>query len=534
MLEENYSLDAINKETDHDGIGRIEVSTIPLPESMKPVSGTYTYSGKVLVTYKTDQDSHIKDFYNVAVLNDDGTDFRVIFTGTIPTKPKANGIRFMPFQDNKRVLLGDYVFECTPDIDTCTNIQLVPVEYPEIISEDENTTHHWSEIIIAPDNKHISWTLLRVGGAAAAIGELVRHADAYVIENSQLISTLVSFKDDPVNPGFILPQPLRGGEVKQFVRGGNAISIVGAKCNATTDSVIQDLTSEELTQITFTPGYDETTIFSPDERLGIVMSSRFSTHTDPAIFGLLPRPYGSLSSAGMMWSLYTYAITGVRNFRKGNIGPALIEIERSMNEPGYKGIQLTTDENWVYVSPMSWHPESICAMWLEMFRGSDGSQMRLQHVKLLDYEAGPAIPIVPTTDNIPYGIKDLTELNTVNPNIEGKIKGKKSGYISYIRQSSGHSGINEVEYCNFSDDGVNFYNGYEKSSFDFFSENRFEAKVQLIGPKEGEMNFRATFSAIFGSEPSKLLFAADEDGKPKSYGYATYDGVKLHIEDLLE
>src|SRR5690606_19700498 len=108
MLEENYSLDAINKETDHDGIGRIEVSTIPLPESMKPVSGTYTYSGKVLVTYKTDQDSHIKDFYNVAVLNDDGTDFRVIFTGTIPTKPKANGIRFMPFQDNKRVLLGDY------------------------------------------------------------------------------------------------------------------------------------------------------------------------------------------------------------------------------------------------------------------------------------------------------------------------------------------------------------------------------------------------------------------------------------------
>lgn len=534
IMESNISLNQNHSEKYHDGIGRIEVDTIPLPESVKLVNGTYTYSGKVLIAYKTEKDMDVEDFYNVATLDDDGTNFRVIFSDVIPAKPKANGIRFMPFQDNKRVLLGDYVLECTPDIDSCPNANLIPVIYPESISDDVNTTHHWSEIIIAPDNKHISWTLLRAGGAAAAIGELVRSADNYVIENAQLISTLANFKEDPDHPGFVVPQPLRGGEVKQFIRGGNAISIVGAKHSATTDSIIQDLTSEELTQITYTPGYDETTILSPDERLGIVMSSRFSPKTDPAIFGLMPRPYGPLSSAGMMWSLYTYAITGVRNFRKGNIGPALIEVDRSMNEPGYKGVQLTKDENWVYVSPISWHPDSKRGMWLEMLRGSGGSQMRLQHVKLLDYKPGPPIPIVTTTDNIPYGVKDLTALNSVEQINEGKIKGKKSGHISFTRKSEGHSGNNEVEYINYSDDGVNFYNGYEKTRYNLTGENRYEAKVKLTGVKEGEMNLRAAFSAIFGAGPSKLLFEASEDGKPKSYGYAEYDGVKLNIEDLLE
>lgn len=538
-MEGNKSLNCNHSETIHDGMGRIEVSSIPLPETVKLHNGTYTYSGKVLIAYRTEKDMHIEDFYNLAVLDDEGTNLQVIFSDVIPTKPKANGIRFMPFQDNKRVLLGDYVLECTPDIDSCITANLIPVVYPASISDDVNTTHHWSEIIIAPDNKHISWTILRAGGGAAAIGELVRHSDAYTVEKVQLISTVSAFENDPDNPGFVVPQPLRGGEVKQFIRGGNAISIVGAKQNATTDSIIQDLTSEELTQITYTPGYDETTILSPDERLGIVMSSRFSPQTDPAIFGLMPRPFGPLSTAGMMWSMYTYAISGVRNFRKGNIGPALIDIDRSMNEQGYKGIQLTTDEDWIYVSPISWHPDSKRGMWLEMLRGSGGSQMRLQHVKLLDYKPGPSIPFVTTTDNIPYGVKDLSVLNSVDPITEGNIKGKKSGHISFIRSSKGHSGDNVVEYINFSDDGVNFYNGYEKAHYDLTGENRFEAKVKLTGAKGGEMNFRAAFSAVFGSRssellPSKLLFEADEDGKSKSYGYAEYDGVKLNIEDLLE
>jgi len=519
----------------HEGIGRVNVDSVPLPEEVKLQSATYTYSGKVLISYKTENDIDISDFYHLAVLDDDGSNFRKIFSGLIPTLPKANGIRYMPFQDNTRVLLGDYVLECAPDIDTCERAELVPIVYPSAVDEDPNTTHRWSEIIVAPDNEHMSWTILRADiGAAVAIGVLKRNTDSYSIEKVQFISTLSAFANDPNRPGYLLPNPIRGGEVKQFIRGGNAISAVGGGGNSTPDSVVQDLTSERLTPITRTPGYDETTIFSPDERLGMVMSTRFSEKTDPALFGLLPRPYGTHTSMGLAWSLYTYAVTGVRNFRAGNIGPVLIDIDRSMREEGYLGVQLTTDEDWVYVSPMSWHPDGKRAMWPEMRRGSGGSRMRLQKVELPDYVPQPPVPFERTTDEIPYGVRDVNALQSVDPNAKGKIAGKHCGYIEYSRVSSGYSGKTEAHYVNFSDDGVNFYHGFEKTASDIFGENRYEAELRLTGPKPGEMKVRATFSAVAGPAPLKLLFELDADGAPKSCGYASYGEKTLRIENLAE
>lgn len=530
------SSDDISRELKHDGLGRIIIKSVPLPAGVILQNGTYTYSGKVLISYKTRKDMNIPDYYNMAVLNDDGTDFKKIFSGVIPQKPKANGIRYMPYQDNKRVLLGDYVFECAPNIDKCKSTKLLPVVYPSSLEDDPRTTHHWSEIIIAPDNKHMSWTMLRSDiGAAAAIGVLERKKDKYVLENVQIISTVQSFKDDPNNPGFMIPQLIRGGEVKQFVKGGNAISLVGALHYSTTDSVVQDLDSETVTQITYTPGYDETTIFSPDERLGIVMSTRFSKNTDPAIFGLMPRPLGTRSMGGLTGIQYMYAVDGVRKFREGNIGPVLIDVNRSVYEEGYQGIQLNTDENWVYRSPMSWHPDGKRAMWLEMLRGTGDSQIRLRIVKLLDYKPKKPVPIQPTTDNIPYAIKDLSVLDSVYADIEGKIAGKHSGYATYLdHKSSDNAGLTETQYVNFSDDGVNFYNGYEKVHSNYAGESRYEADLQLTGANQGEMKLRATFSVAGGPTPARLLFDIDADGKPKSYGYATYNGVTLHIEDLSE
>jgi hypothetical protein len=90
-------------------------------------------------------------------------------------------------------------------------------------------------------------------GAAVALGSLRRSSTRYSIENAQVISTI-----DNVFSGTV-----RGGEVKQFVRGGTAISLVGSKDGNLIDSVVQELESNATIQITFTPGYDETTIFSP-------------------------------------------------------------------------------------------------------------------------------------------------------------------------------------------------------------------------------------------------------------------------------
>src|SRR5699024_1752889 len=214
---------------------------------------------------------------------------------------------------------------------------------------------------------------------------------------------------DPDSAGYLVPQPMRGGEVKQFVRGGTAISIVGAVDGSLPDSVVQDLGSTELTQITRTPGYDETTIFSPDEKLGVVMSSRASEGTDLAVLGLLPRPHAALTGMGLAWATYAYTVTGVRQWRRGNVGPVLINIERSQNEPGYQGVPLNSpDDSWVYISPMSWHPDGRRVLWPEMLRGSDQPgrlrQVRLRRAELLDHCPHPAVPVQPTPAEIPYAL----------------------------------------------------------------------------------------------------------------------------------
>ena len=110
--------------------------------------------------YVSDPDE--KDYYRVFTLNDDGTDICEIYAGIIPQKPTANGIRWMCFADNRRILLGDYVIECEPDLDHCEKAELIELIYPEEIKKQEGVFAHWSEIIISPDCAHMCWTLLRM------------------------------------------------------------------------------------------------------------------------------------------------------------------------------------------------------------------------------------------------------------------------------------------------------------------------------------------------------------------------------------
>jgi hypothetical protein len=92
----------------------------------------------------------------------------------------------------------------------------------------------------------------------------------------------------------------------------------------------------------------------------------------------------------------------------------------------------------------------------------------------------------------------------------------------------------EVRYVDFSDDGRNFYRGFEKSRYSVSAENTYEADLTVSGVEPGEMKFRAAFSKASYSDPPKLLFEKAEDGKPKSYGYAAYRGITLNIEDMSE
>lgn len=523
-----------------DALGRIELCSVPLPEEMEDYFGTYTYSGKVLVTYRTASDPDVADWYNVATVNDDGTQLRTVFTGKIPQIKGANGVRWMCFADNKRILLGDYIMECEPDIDHCENAKLLRLEYPSELTNTLGIFCRWSEVIIAPDNVHMCWTTLTMSGATNYLGRLVRGEDGYTLENVCIVSTAEFCRPDPEHEGCVIPQPIRGGEVKQFIWGGKALTMVG-NGDSITESVVQPLVSEEVIPITNTPGYEETTIFSPDERLGVVMSPRFSEKTNCAVFGLVPQPHSFIVRSKIINILYMYCVAGVRAFRKGNVGPALIEIDKSRSgQRDYRGVNLSDPEGkWVYYSPISWHPDSTRAMWNERTRIDDGPQKcRLRVCRLLDYRPGEPVPaeITPDADQIPYALplgapaqQEMAE--TFPMTIRGKAEGR---VINDCR--AGDPPVYEAVYDNFSDDGITFYNGRisvsaPKSMFEG-GKTVFEADLTVSGGHTGEMKLRAVFDRQNAHAPAMLSFAPDLNGRPESRGYSSYDGVTLRIEDM--
>ena len=516
-------------------IGSYVVTTIPFDPALHLQSGTYTPSGSVLVSYADAPGGNRRDI-KLATLNDDGTNMRTFFAGQVPERPKDNGIRFMIFPDNKRIFMGDFVLECSRPLEDCDDARLVPVAYPEEVADGDHISHRWSEMIIAPDNRHVSWTTLLANYSAMVFtGELQRTPEGYRIDKTRIVSTVDPFRPDPAHPDGVIPETIRGGEVKQFVHGGKAISVAGGARRDIADSTVLHLASGEVEAITDTPGYTETTIFSPDERLGVVMTARFSPRTDLAVLGLMPRPYPGALNMGLNSFAYNYSVSGVRQQRPGNVGPALIDIEHSKSEEGYLGTNLNTENEWVFNSPISWHPSSTRAMWMEGRRGHRGTQeRRMQMVRLPDYRPQAAVEAAVTPDSMGYALTDLSLVKQYareSQDIDVKVYGRRSGYVTYRRTPAGRI---EKAYVDFSDDGAQVYSGRETMDIDLRGNSTYAADITLTGPSPGRMELQITFGpATDFYNPTKILFDADAAGQPLSFGFAEYDGNRLEVSNLL-
>jgi hypothetical protein len=198
-----------------------------------------------------------------------------------------------------------------------------------------------------------------------------------------------------------------------------------------------------------------------------------------------------------------------------------------MKDTDYRGVALhDPEENWVYYSPMSWHPAGKNVMWPEGLRGT--RTMRIRIATLLDHTPAAAVPAQKTPEAIPYAVKDLSKVRSGSGIVEGKIAGKHSGYIELSVNAGSHiAGSARAMYVDYSDDGKNFYNGFEKSCCSLTAETTYEADLVRKGDDPGEMKFRASFSPGTYDKPPKLLLE-------KSRGYASYRGVTLNIEDMAE
>ena len=376
-------------------------------------------------------------------------------------------------------------------------------------------------MVVAPDNIHVAWTSLNMAcGAVDFLGKFKRTENSYEIEESKIISTINFVEPDPTDESILITKIPRGGEIKQFIEGGNALTLVGTQPDEFVKSVYQSLKTEEVYTYSHEPGYDETSILSPDEKLGITMSTRFSPKTNMAIFGLMPRPHCSLVLAKIVESVYTYAVTNVRKTRKGNVGPVLFVKEKSINDPNYHGIDLhDTEEKFVFCSPISWHPSNLKAIWPEVEKGT--SNRRLRKLEISNYTPSAYPKIENTTDNVPYAL-DMSEMDKISMETEtkGTIKGKHSGKIEYYNSgfTQTHQTV-KITYVNYSDDGKKFYNGEEEFIGDRTSKNIYKSNVILSGSESGQNNFTITFNT-----KSDLI-------KEETEGYATYGGKTINAQD---
>lgn len=518
------------KDKDEPDTGlEFDITTVELPSQYMDMEAHYSPEGRIIVQYK-ERNNESNQYFGI--MNDDGSNLQEIYSGKVVPSPRANGIRIIPFFDNKRFTLGDYIMECTPSLDNCESSKLLPIIYPPEVVNNNDTMFIWSEIIISQDNEHIAWTTLHmVLGAVNFIGRLKRLDDAYEIVDAKIISSIDALKIDPEHPGYLIASPMRGGEIKQFVHGGTAATLVGAGSSGIATSVLQDFKTPDITVLSQEPGYEETTIMSPDEKLGTVMSTRFSPKTNCAIIGLLPRPNSIFMTMGMNRFTYDYSVTGVRDFREGNVGPALVEIEKAINDKDYHGYDLhdTTGE-WIYSSPMSWHKSSTKSLWQEIRKGTDNKgEKRIRRLTLHNYKPGDAVPAQKTPEDIPYALNISEVFNIPTPLVSGKIAGV-SGYIDYNRTQAGIVGV----YVNYSVDGKVFYNGYENFTSIGYTGAKYYGKVEMTGADQGSMDFKLTFDKD-SSNKLKLLKGDDpDDQKPYSYGYSTYAGKTVSVDQMVE
>jgi len=117
--------------------------------------------------------------------------------------------------------------------------------------------------------------------------------------------------------------------------------------------------------------------------------------------------------------------------------------------------------------------------------------------------------------------------------VDVRVDGKHSGYITYRRTSDGaFSTLIEKQYVNFSDDGESFYTGLETTQLSPYANTVYTSDVKLTGQTAGRMDLKITFGPIRDELPAKIVFGADASGNPSSRGYSEFNGKRLSVDGL--
>ena len=508
------------KDKDNKSNLDFEINTVNFNPDIKYIGSHYNYDGDLLLIYK----KNTSENYFVGISNDKGDILKEIYEFKDGEVDTTYINRASSFSDGKRVLIGGKILQCSKKLKECEDPTLYELEFPEQLKNMPNLWFLFTEPIINYGGKYIFWsTFDKEMNIINFVGELKFKNNKYVIENVKGLSNYFYDLYDKETGNYTLPKILRFGPIKQVLEGGKALSIGGFLNYGLRKGIYQPLLDNEITQLTFFEGYDETTAISPDSKLACVMTTRFSERTSFEIVGLIPTPYSILASYLVSIDILNYSIFNLRKNEKikGNIGPALVELSKVKQDKNYKGESLKTSDEWNFNGFISWAPDGKKIMFDEVYKKSD--KRRCQIVKLKNYKPSEIKFEDNYKDTIPYArsIEETINLHLDYP-INIRVEGK-NGYLEIFHNKTKC----EIKYSNFSEDNEIFYDGiysYEKLGEKEEKHNIFLVNIKSEGKKKGNCNYRLWFDS-----KNMISFDKDSDGKNKSYGSCNYEGKEIDV-----
>ena len=502
---------------------KVTHTTIPLPAAIE--DGAYVYSpiwtidgSRILFAFGFKGGER-----KLGLMAEDGTDF-VQLPLTIP---KGHSTKPFPFKDGRRIFSGGVVVECTPSVLDCQSAEVIPVQFPAAGDPRVIPGQVTTEIRLAPDDVHIAWTSLRIDAPGVlAIGELRREPTQYVLDNVELLSAPTFFEGPPSD--LKRPSGPGGGEVKQFIDGGRSLVIgTGRSSRYTLDAAKINIATGEVTWLTDHPGWDETAIFSPDEKWFTLLTTRFEP-ADLTLFGQVPHP---TFTAEMGFPLFGLAI-GISSPQGGldddDRGPYLID--SFGDREGYFGQTLKSSDGYHFLPLARWHPDGTKIVWAEQKKESTvGRDTRIRMAHLVDrLPITKPVPVV-TTPDAPWAnsFEDLVHSGVANAT--GTLHGLVSGQTRITTSPDSLfllGGSAAATFTNHSDDGRTWANGTEDMQWSLKSEQTFESSVRVHGCSQGLSEMTVVFA---GSLEGRI---AGRTVKPGSTGVTSLDGNILSIDDF--
>ena len=497
-----------------------EIITVNFPSDIIYVGSHYNYQNQLLVIYQRNAAS--KDYF-VGIANEDGKILKEVYEikeGELDDLTYIH--RASSFSDGKRLLISGKILECSKQFLECDDPKLFDLEFPEEAKKMKNLWYLYTEPIVNYGDKYIFWsTFDRDLNIVSFYGELKFEETKYKIVNARGISNFFYDLYDKEKGTYSLPKILRTGPIKQVVKGGEGLSIGGFLNYGLRKGIYQSLKKDEVKQLTFYEGYDETTAISPDSKLECAMTTRFSKPTSLDIVGLIPTPYSILPSYLVATDLYMFSIVNIRvdETIKGNLGPSLIDLKKLEEDKNYKGINLNTDDRWIFNGFISWAPDNQKVMFDEVYKKM--IKRRCQIVKLKNYKPAE-IKFEDNFDgNVPYSrtIEETIDLRLDYP-INITVNGK-SGNLEIFHNET----ICEVKYNNYTEDDEIFYTGiYSYEKFNGYS--IFRVTIKSEGKKNGSCDYRLWFD----KNKNIYLFDKADDGNNKSYGGCNYEGKEMNVD----